>query len=100
MIAKKAHRRLFLFGGGRVELNLSNTIQIIAVITFAAGIGKLLIVNPLQKAIDSLSSAVNEMKDMLSRLDQEQKGIDKRLVVVEESTKSAHHRIDGIEGRA
>jgi len=81
-----------------VELNLNNTVQIIAVIGFAAGIVKLLIVKPLQGAIETLQKAIDKMETMLNNLSEEQKSIDKRLVAVEESTKSAHKRIDGMEG--
>ncbi|SFM41832.1 hypothetical protein [Pelosinus propionicus] len=79
-----------------MELNLSNTVQLITIIGFTAGLVKFLIVKPLQTAITALKEAITEMKDMLFRLDQDQKGIDKRLVVVEESTKSAHKRLDGL----
>lgn len=80
-----------------MELNLSNTVQIIAIITFCVGIVKGLIVNPLQSAISSLKAALDKMESMLFRLEQDQKGIDKRLVAVEESAKSAHKRLDGME---
>lgn len=80
-----------------MELNLSNTAQLVPIIIFAAGVVKYLIVNPLQTAITALKEAITEMKDMLFRVDQDQKGIDKRLVAVEESTKSAHKRLDRLE---
>lgn len=86
------------FGGGELELNLSNTVQLITIISFTAGLVKYLIVQPLQVAITSLKEAVTEMKNMVFRIDQEQKCIDKRLVTVEESAKSAHKRLDGLEG--
>lgn len=79
-----------------MELNLSNTVQLITIISFTAGLIKFLIVKPLQTAITALKEAITEMKDMLFRLDQDQKGIDKRLVAVEESAKSAHKRLDGM----
>jgi hypothetical protein len=86
------------FGGEELELNLTNTLQIIAIIGFAAGIVKQLLVKPLQLAIDSLQKAIEKMEIVLSHLSEDQKGIDKRLVAVEESTKSAHKRLDGMEG--
>lgn len=86
-----------IFGGGTLELNLSNTVQLITIISFTAGLVKYLIVKPLQTAITALKEAITEMKDMLFRLDQDQKGIDKRLVAVEEAAKSAHKRLDGME---
>jgi len=81
-----------------VELNLNITVQLITVIGFASVIVKLLIVKPLQGAIETLQRAIDKMETMLNNLSEEQKGIDKRLVAVEESTKSAHKRIDGMEG--
>lgn len=81
-----------------MELNLSNTVQLVTIITFTAGLVKYLIVNPLQTAITALKEAVTDMKNMIFRIDQDQKGIDKRLVAIEESTKSLHKRVDGLEG--
>ncbi len=37
------------------------------------------------------------MKNMIFRMENDQKGIDKRLVAVEKSAKSLHKRVDGIE---
>lgn len=88
---------LFLFGGGVLELNLSNTVQIISIVGFASVSVKYLIVNPLQTAIDSLQKAIVKMETLLERLEQDQKSMDKRLVVCEESTKSAHKRLDSLE---
>jgi len=82
-----------------VEINLSNTVQIITIVGFAAVVVKLLVVHPLQISISQLQRAIEKMEDVLSNLADEQKCIDKRLVAVEESTKSAHKRLDGMEGR-
>lgn len=80
-----------------MEINLANMAQVIGVITFTAWLVKLLIIKPLQNAIDALHTAVEELKNMLCRIDHEQRGIDKRLVAVEEGAKSAHKRIDSWE---
>jgi len=80
-------------------LNLSNTVQIITIITFTAGLVKYIIVNPLQVAIDALKDTIVELKMTLTQIDCEQKGIDKRLVAVEESSKVAHKRIDALEAK-
>ena len=80
-----------------MELNLNNTVQIIAIISFTSTLVKYLIVNPLQTAITTLNDAIKEIKKIHARLEEEQRNIDKRLVAVEESTKSAHKRIDGME---
>lgn len=83
-----------------MELTLSNTVQIISVIGFLALLVKQLIITPLQTTISSLNRAVEELKGVLTRIEREQNSIDRRLVVVEESAKSAHKRLDGMEGRA
>lgn len=82
-----------------MELNLNNTVQIITIISFAAGLVKYLIVKPLQTAITTLKEAITEMKNMITLLSDEQKNIDKRLVACEESAKSAHKRIDETNNR-
>lgn len=42
---------------------------------------------------------LQNLRDGLSRLEGKQEGIDQRLTVVEQSAKSAHHRIDEHESR-
>jgi uncharacterized protein YhaN len=79
-----------------MELTLNNTVQLIAIIGFAAALVKFLIVEPLQTAITTLQKAIEKMETVLSHLAEEQKGIDKRLVAVEESTKSFHKRLDAM----
>ncbi|MBP2635065.1 MAG: hypothetical protein H6Q72_972 [Firmicutes bacterium] len=83
---------------------LANIVACITIIAFAAGviagITKYVVVNPLQTAISTLNKTVEELKNMLDRMEQDQRDIDKRLVAVEESSKSAHKRIDGLEVRA
>lgn len=49
--------------------------------------------------LDSISSVVNDIKYDISAMRKKVDDIDKRLVVVEQSAKSAHHRIDRIEGK-
>lgn len=80
-----------------MEQYLNNTVQFITIVIFMSGVVKLLIVNPLQTAITALKEAITKMDSLLTRLDYEQKCIDKRLVAVEESAKSAHKRLDGLE---
>ncbi|MBU2701191.1 Sec-independent protein translocase protein TatA [Sporomusaceae bacterium BoRhaA] len=81
---------------------LTNIVATIAIITFVAGvvagITKYIVVNPLQTAINALNDSVKEFKKMLDSMKLDQQGIDKRLIVVEQSSKSAHHRLDKLEG--
>ena len=81
-----------------MELNWSNVGQIIAIVTFSAGIVKMVAINPLQVSINSLGRSITEMKDAINHLNIDLKNIDKRLAVVESSTKSAHKRITEVNG--
>ena len=81
-----------------MSFDLGSAVQIISIVGFIAVLIKMLIVDPLQTAINSLNAATKELKNMLDRLEQDQRCIDKRLVAVEESAKSAHRRLDGVEG--
>ena len=49
--------------------------------------------------LDEISSDVKDVKYDMSATRSKVECIDKRLVVVEQSVKSAHHRIDRIEGK-
>lgn len=82
-----------------MEITLTNAVQLITVVGFVSLLVKQLIINPLQTAIVTLNKAVDDLKTVLARIEREQNSIDRRLVVVEESAKSAHKRIDGVEGR-
>lgn len=62
------------------------------VITFVGGVFSYVVLKPLNKSINKLDSSIDG-------LDVKYQKIDVRLVKVEESAKSAHHRIDGIEKR-
>lgn len=49
--------------------------------------------------LDDISSDVKDIKYDISATNKKVEDIDKRVVVVEQSTKSAHHRIDKLEGK-
>lgn len=80
-----------------MEITLSNSVEIIAILTFAAALLRYTVIVPLQTAIATLKEAVDEVKTMLKELSDDQRSIDKRLVAVEESAKQAHKRLDGME---
>ena len=68
---------------------LSVMAQSTIVITFVGGVFSYVVLKPLNKSINKLDSSIN-------KLDDKYQAIDVRLVKVEESAKSAHHRIDNI----
>lgn len=47
--------------------------------------------------LDNISNTVNDIKYDISETKKKVDEIDKRLVIVEQSTKSAHHRLDNME---
>ena len=55
------------------------------------------VLKPLTGAIVGLRELIRDMRDDLQRNEEKRQEMDLRLVAVEESAKSAHHRIDGIE---
>ena len=80
-----------------MELNLTNTVEILGIIGFAGGVLKYIVIDPIQQAMTTIKEAMEELKGMLKELSEDQRNIDKRLVAVEESAKQAHKRLDGIE---
>ena len=48
--------------------------------------------------LDAISVDVKDIKDDMSNINKKVDEIDKRVVIVEQSTKSAHKRLDGIIG--
>ena len=49
--------------------------------------------------LDAISNNTTDIKNEVSEMRKEINSHDNRIVKVEESVKSAHHRIDGIENR-
>lgn len=49
--------------------------------------------------LDAISGTMNGIKDDVSTTRKKVEEMDRRLVIVEQSSKSAHHRIDRIEGK-
>lgn len=49
--------------------------------------------------LDSIGSNVEDVKADMSTMKEDIKNMDKRLVIVEQSAKSLHHRVDTMEER-
>ena len=78
-------------------MNLAFLLEVIAALSFIGAITKYLIVTPLQQSIDTLKEAIIKLDMMLTTLNKEHNDVSRRLVVVEESAKAAHKRLDGFE---
>ena len=75
-------------------MNLEVIIQLTTLITFSAVTIKYLIVQPIQASLETLKEALTKLEVMLEKLETDQLGIIQRLVVVEQSIKAAHKRLD------
>ena len=83
-------------------MELNEIVSYTVIISFAAAVVQYIVIRPLQASIASLGEAVSSLRTLLQdiecRLNTETRNLDTRIVCVEESTKSAHKRIDDIEG--
>ena len=52
----------------------------------------------LETKLDEISSDTKDIKSDIRNMKTDIGSINERLIIVEQSTKSAHHRIDSIEG--
>ena len=53
----------------------------------------------IKMKLDAISNNTTDIKNEVSEMRKEINSHDNRIIKVEESVKSAHHRIDGIENR-
>ena len=49
--------------------------------------------------LENIADGVNEIKSDMRNVKNDVQDLRDRLIVVEQSTKSAHHRLDGLEGK-
>lgn len=54
------------------------------------------IVNPLSFSITNLQQATQELRNLIDRLRNDMQALDKRIIIVEQSTKQAHKRLDWV----
>lgn len=58
------------------------------------------ILRPLNASIKALKEAVDEMRAEMKESNRQRQGLEVHLAEVDQSVRSAHHRIDRLEGRA
>jgi hypothetical protein len=76
---------------------INNIAQIVIIAGFIGGGINYFIIQPLGSAIAALKETIQDLQKMIREGESARQEMDKRLVRVEESTKSAHHRMDGLE---
>lgn len=50
--------------------------------------------------LENIGDDVKEIKENIRGVEEKIQQLDKRVTIVEQSAKSAHHRLDGVTGRA
>ncbi len=82
-----------------MENLLPSLAQSVAVAGFIAAAFSGVVLRPIYNVITELKEAIKELRDGLKEIEQDRRMMNDRLIRVEESVKSAHHRIDALEAR-
>ena len=85
--------------GDFMENLLPSLAQSVAVAGFIAAAFSGRVLRPIYNVITELKEAIKELRDGLKEIEQDRRMMNERLIRVEESVKSAHHRIDALEAR-
>lgn len=85
--------------GDFMENLLPSLAQSVAVAGFIAAAFSGVVLRPIYNVITELKEAIKELRDGLKEIEQDRRMMNERLIRVEESVKSAHHRIDALEAR-
>ena len=74
--------------------------QIAAIATVIGAAFSYTILRPLNASIKALKEAVDEMRAEMKESNRQRQELEVHLAEVDQSVRSAHHRIDALEGRA
>ena len=77
--------------------SLEIIVEIIAIISFGATVVNYIVIKPLRISIDMLSVAVQELKNLLSEVEEEEASLDKRVTVNENKINTLTERVDKLE---
>ena len=82
-------------------MNLFETAAQIAAIATAIGAAfSYSVLRPLNASIKALKEAVDDMRREMKESNRQRQELEVHLAEVDQSVRSAHHRIDTLEGRA
>jgi len=88
----------FLFDGGdSMDVNILANWTV--VLGFIAGGFYYLILRPLSRAIANLDTAIGELRMDLLTAENRRHELEVRVAEIDQRARSAHHRIDRLEGR-
>lgn len=72
--------------------------QIAAVLTVIGGIFSYAVIRPLNESIRALKDTVDEMREEIKEGREQRHGLEVQLAKIDSSVRSAHHRINDLEG--
>ena len=82
-----------------MESWIASTAQTVVILAFASSVFSYVVLVPLNSAIKDLREMIAEIRKEAREREEKRQEMDLRIVKCEESSKSAHHRIDRLEGR-
>lgn len=74
--------------------------QIAAIATVCGAAFSYAVLRPLNASIKALKEAVDDMRREMRESNKQRQKLEVHLAEVDQSVRSAHHRIDALEGRA
>ena len=80
-----------------MNISLHEIVEIITIMSFAAGIMNYVIVRPLKDAVGVLSKSLDKLEQTLTDVKEKEITLEQRVEFNEKSIKSAHKRIDNLE---
>lgn len=67
------------------------------VLTFVGAVFSYFILRPLYSAINELRTTIRELREQVRQNEDRRHALEIKLTEIEQSTKSAHHRLDTLE---
>lgn len=73
---------------------LNNAASGTVIVLFLAAVFSYVVLKPLNKSIDSLEKAIKGLSDEMKAGEERRHAMEIRLAEIDQSTRSAHHRLD------
>lgn len=81
-------------------MDINSVASTTVVLGFAWGVFAYVVLKPLNLAIDNLNKAVGELRMEILTAERRRHDLEIKVAEIDQRAKSAHHRIDRLEGRA
>lgn len=80
-----------------MNVSLEDIVAIVTIVSFGAAVVNYIVIKPLRVSIDMLSTAVQELKNLLTQVEDEEVKLDKRVTVNENKITGLEHRVKKLE---